>query len=397
MMGSWFSNISIRKKDGLDIEAVKEAVCGIMAQRNYLPADSEEDADEACAILSLEGSQWFTVCSGALGFEEPEKFSRLGLPVSKTLNTDVLGISCFDSDYIYLNLLNAAEKVDAWAGVGVAAVTDITRRTNLPKWESKVANLELFKKAVKDKYVFAEEVLGEVEPCLGLPKEQSRCEPDLVDELAPEGTVQYLHFKLSDKPSASEEKQVRIEKPRLNLEIEGDWGKPCAPETKSTLYLKNEGGGAKGLSIYFIGPYVKNDEITFSDTVLWRWKGDNLESHPVELQKTCMPDGKWAYYYHDPDYEILPKLGAIDRRLPLKQQLQMDRDQYIIFTFVPHGNGRKALDVTIVFAPDENPEGKANWNVWKDRGFKSKKAYFDFYNAIPNGLGFWKPRREDFD
>ena len=77
----------------------------------------------------------------------------------------------------------------------------------------------------------------------------------------------------------------------------------------------------------------------------------------------------------------------------------MDRDQFIIFTFIPHGNGRKALDVTIIFEPETNPEGAVSWNVWKGRGFKSKKAYFNFYEMIPNipGMNFWRPKREDYD
>ena len=396
-MGSWFSNIHIRKGETTGQNAVAEAVMKLLGGKGYYPVPTVDDADGSVVILSDEHSGWFSVYSEFLTFEMPERFAEIATPISKELQTDVLGISCFDSDYLYLNLINTGSKTNAWVSIGSAAEYGIRRRTNLSAWEANVEHFPDFSAYAKRRYIFAEEFLAKAEQCLALPQIYSTAGWDDLQESGLNEQATNLYFKRSDKPSDSEGSRAQGEKPRLNLEIEGDWGKPCEPETKSTIYLTNAGGGAKGLSIYFTGPYVKNDELTFSDATLWRWKGDDLESHPFELQKICMPDGKWAYYYHDPDYEILPKLGAIDRRLPLKQQLQMDRDQYIIFTFVPHGNGRKALDVTIVFTPDENPEGKASWNVWKGRGFKSKKAYFDFHKALPDGFGFWKLRREDYD
>ena len=53
--------------------------------------------------------------------------------------------------------------------------------------------------------------------------------------------------------------------------------------------------------------------------------------------------------------------------------------------FVPHGNHRKILDITVVLVPDKNPEGQTGWNVW--HGWGSKKAFIEHYNAI------WDERR----
>ena len=399
-MGNWFSNLHIRKDDVFTQDTVEEAIKGIMDAQGYQSAVSEEEAEGVIAILSDEHSGWFSIYSEMLAFEEPEQFAEIAAPLSRELQTDILGISCFDSDYLYLNLINPGSKTNAWVGIGSPSAYDIRRRTNLSAWKAKVDNFPHFTESAKKRYVFAEEFLAESEHCLTLPQIYSAANWEDLPELGLSEQAKYLYFKPADNTSSKEGTQTQYEKPRLHLEPEGDYNEPCTTEKKCTLYLRNYGGGSKGLSIYFTGPYVKDDELTFSDTTLWRWKGDDLESHPFELQKIRISNRKWAYYYHDPDFEILPRLTRtdIDKRLPLKKQLQIDRDQSIIFTFIPHGNDRKALDVTIVFEPDENPEGQVSWNVWKGH-FKSKKAYFDFYDLIPNipGMNFWKPKREDYD
>ena len=135
---------------------------------------------------------------------------------------------------------------------------------------------------------------AKAERCLTLPQTYSAANWDELQESGLGKRSKLLYFKSVAKSSSQKQNPI---KPRLHLEPDGDCFSPCTTEEKSTLYLKNWGGGSKGLSIYFTGPYVKNDELTFSDTTLWRWKGNDLEAHPFELQKICMPDGKWVYYY----------------------------------------------------------------------------------------------------
>ena len=293
-MGSWFSNIHIRKGETITQDTVEETIVKLLEGKGYYLTSTEDNAGGSAAIISDEHSGWFSVYSELLTFEEPEHFTEMAMPISRQLQTDVLGISCFDSDYLYLNLINAGSKTNAWVGIGSAAAYDIHRRTNLRAWETKVAFFLNFSAYAKTRYVFAEEFLAKAERCLTLPQTYSAANWDELQESGLNKRAKLLYFKSVAKSSSQKQNPI---KPRLHLEPDGDCFSPCTTEEKSTLYLKNWGGGSKGLSIYFTGPYVKNDELTFSDTTLWRWKGNDLEAHPFELQKICMPDGKWVYYY----------------------------------------------------------------------------------------------------
>lgn len=113
-----------------------------------------------------------------------------------------------------------------------------------------------------------------------------------------------------------------------------------------------------------------------------------------------LPDGQWAYYPHDPGLRIPPR---VDERLPPSKQLEVVYERSITVRFVPHGNPRKILDITVVLVPDQNPEGLFGWNVWKEWG--SKKAFIKQFNRIwdrPRASGppeIFPPilREEDFD
>ena len=109
-MGSWFSNLHIRKNETVNSEAAADWLRRHLAGRGYLAAASEE-ADGAVALI--DGENWVTVCSDILSLEDPGILKELAEPLSGDLRTDVLGIACFDSDYLYLNLLNRAENVNA--------------------------------------------------------------------------------------------------------------------------------------------------------------------------------------------------------------------------------------------------------------------------------------------
>ena len=117
-MGSWFSNMNIRKGQAVTVDAVAQVLVRMMGERGYEAAASAEDADGLLALLVGEDSEWITVCSDLLPLEEPEQFAPLGNALSAALHTDVLGIACFDSDFLWLNLLNADEKLDGWVGIG---------------------------------------------------------------------------------------------------------------------------------------------------------------------------------------------------------------------------------------------------------------------------------------
>lgn len=196
-MGMWFSNLHIRKHEMTTAEAVEQAVCKLMDKKGYCPALSEQDAEVAVAILSSDRSQWFSVHSEVLMFEQSDDFAEMAIPMSTELQTDILGISCFDSDYLYLNLIHAELKKDAWLEIGEDLDYEIGRPTELAAWETEVADFPRFSECAEKEYVFAEEFLWEVEDCLALPAccsvgdyDSIQLEPETAEAL----TIQYLYF-----------------------------------------------------------------------------------------------------------------------------------------------------------------------------------------------------------
>lgn len=365
-MGSWFSNLHIRKNNTITETAVAEYICEVMAAKQYFPVASEDEADGAFAIVSDDRSQWYSVYSDLFSFNEPKQFADYASPMSTKLKTDILGISCFDSDFLYLNLIDAANEVDAWAGVGSAAGLGIRKRTNLSAWRNKVSDFGGFKESMRKKFVFAEEVLAEVEHCIHLPRELGAASYEYLSDFGFDERAVFLYFKLPEAMKTQDAPKLVQRMASL---------RPCFLDEPSTVSGINVGGASKGLSVYFVGPYVENEEITFSDVCFVKWKNNYPEAVPFELKKVQLSDGQWAYYYHDPGYKIWPK---VDERLPMTKRMRVENEHSIIVRFVPHGAPRKILDITVVLVPDKNPEGQTGWNVWHQ--FGSKKAYIQFHN-----------------
>ena len=197
-MGMWFSNLHIKKNAATTADALEQAVCKLMDEKGYCPALSEEDAEVVVTILSSDSSKWFSVHSEALLFEEPDDFAEMAMPISTELKTDVLGISCFDSDFLYLNLIHTELGKDAFVGIGEGPGYDIERTTELAAWESEVTDFPHFSECAKKEYVFAEEFLYEVQECLALPASCSAVDCDYIQEMEQElketCTIKYLYF-----------------------------------------------------------------------------------------------------------------------------------------------------------------------------------------------------------
>jgi len=385
-MGSWFSNLHIRKDGTMTEEAIDAYIRKLMAARDYLPAESEQEADGAFAILSDERSQWYSVYSDLFSFDDPKAFSDYATPMSAEWKTDILGISCFDSDYLYLNLIDSENQVNAWAGIGSAMGTGIWRRTNTAAWKGKVIDHNAFRESIKKKFVFAEDVLSETAHCLELPQELSVASYEHLSDQEWNTPPTYLYFKLPDTKK-TKAAPILVQHTISMM--------PCFPERPSIVSAVNTGGESKGLSVYFLGPYVEHEEITFSDVCFLSEKNGQFVENPVALKKVRLSDGQWAYYHHDPAYRLPPK---VDDRLPPVKRTKQEMNRSVTVRFIPHGDPAKILDITVVLVPDQNLQGQTAWNVW--HRFGSKKAYIQYHNQI------WKNkpgcedlllREEDYD
>lgn len=322
-MGSWFSGLHVRKNGTVTTDLLSEYFRKAMLCRKYVPVASSEDADCSIAVVTEEQSQWFSVYSDSFSFEEVSR-ANFAVRMSEDLKTEILGISCFDSDYLYLNLINASSGTGAWAGVGSAAGLGLHRRNNLSAWKNHVDDFDTFKASMKKKYIFAEEVLAEIENCIHLPKENGAASYEYLEDLGLSERAVCLYFKLP-------EDAVEREKPTLELSCYP--AEPCFLEKCHAVSVRNVGGGAKGLSVFFTGSYVENDEITFSDVSLIKHNRNGFEFIPVELKKVRLTDGRSAYCFCDPEYKILPK---VDNRLPALKKYQVEMEREIRIRFIPH-------------------------------------------------------------
>ena len=364
-MGSWFCNLQIRKKENVTKDAVLGALVEFMKNRGYLPVEKAEEANATVAIVADTQCPWISVYSDGLMHDDSDSCSAIATPVSARLHTDVVGIACFDSDYLYLNLVNADEEVNGWVGIGKGAELGIKRRNSLTPWKKKVADYPAFSAAAKESYICADEFLSVAAPCLGLPVEQSATSLDYLKNEELNAQAIYLYF-------CAEDENLDTRVPKL-ASCYLRYALPCLNGKKNKMAALNVGTASKGLTICFMGPFVEHEEINFEDVTIKDLAGKQCY-YPL-LKKKQLPDGQWAYVGHVADYEILP---AIPKRITDARRRRLEDERIIWIYFTPYGNPRKMLDVTVSIFPDENPQGQAIWNVWHRHG--SKSAFIKYHN-----------------
>ena len=362
-MGSWFSNLHIRKTEVITRESVCNCIRDTLAEKKCTQVECAEGADFAVTVYIAQNSNWISICSQVFAHDDPDSCKDIAAPLSAQLHTDVMGIACFDSDYLYLNLINADESVDAWIGIGAGKELGITRRNNVTAWKKKVADYPAFSAAVKGTYVCADEFLAVTDSCLGLPTEQGGISLDYLKDTSLQQDAFLLYFRKAEE-SRSIGPNIQIYHMRYAV--------PCFDGKENSVLFLNNGNEFRGLSVYFLGPFVEHEEITFSNIRLGYLRDPFRD---LVLKKIQLSDGQWVYYSHIPD--ILMPPGIRGRMKPEKRyQLELERVRKI--SFVPHGNPRKMLDITVIIIPDGNPDNHAKWNIWHQHG--SKEAFINWHN-----------------
>ena len=360
-MGSWFSNMSIRRSQAVTVDAVAQVLVRMMGERGYEAAELAEDADGVLALLVGEDSEWITVCSDLLPLEEPEQFVPLGNALSAALHADVLGIACFDSDFLWLNLLNADEKLDGWVGIGSGRELGFSRRSKLTPWKKKVRDYARFAQCARESYIVADGFLYDNAENLGLPQQQSSMGAQYLQEVAPERMAAQLYFRQREALQPTELVELAHYENSL----------PCLDGYENHLSAINLGAPGTGLRIWFLVPGGEPDAVVFENVRLWR----DQQSMPIELTRAQMPDGGWAWCWHDPQFSIAP---AVKGRMKQGKREELMQQRRFTVHFTPRGNGRKMLDIQIGFVPDENPEGGTWWHVWSKYG--SREAFIQHHN-----------------
>ena len=362
-MGAYFSNLQIRKTKELDTDKIKEAVSALMEKSRYKAVSNQEEADVTVIIFNGD-SPWVSVCSDGIEIYDDKTSEALLRPLSAELDTDVMAVSCFDSDYLLLNLINESEKINAWANIGRNSEERFPRRTVFSPWKVKVSDFEQFKRAIRDKYDCAEDVLGRLESILDLPVAQSSINVSNLDEFENKKPFTCLYFSLPGDKSPKKPTGLKITHFSLT---------PCKIGENSIITAINTGGSSRGIAIAFTGDYVEHEDITFTDVELeYGFDKTPAKEISVSLCKREIAEGKWAYCAEIPHFLIRDRVNL---DLPPKKKADLEFAREIGIRFTPLGNPEKLLDICVHLIPLSNPQGQCYWCVWLLDG--SKEAYVE--------------------
>lgn len=363
-MGYSFSNLHIKKHDDVQLQQVKESLCRYLEGQNYHLVSSESASDFALYILEPD-SEWFSVCCDAIDFSDTPSIETICKPISSSLHTDVIASSCFDSDFLFLNLINTEESVAAWAKFGQDRLNCFHRRNAYKLWDGKVSDTESFKQILKKRYVFAEEAWRDIEPLLQMYPGQGLFSQDALCEFE-QDLISVVYFASSD---------VKQQNPtKLNISTYSLM--PCKIGQDTLISAINLGGSSKGLSIAFSGSYVETEELSFRDVQLeYHFDLQPRKTIPLTLEKVKTADNRWIYYAAIPNFSIPER---VKDGLPWKRKLDEEYKRSFGVRFTPEGNPRKLLDICVHFIPLSNSEAQCCWCVWFRSG--TKKAYIEQFN-----------------
>ena len=349
-MGAYFSNLHVRKND-TDPSRLVSFITEYFAGKGYISANPDT-ADMQISLYVPEDSGWVSVCSEA--FTHTDILS-LAPKLSEVCKTEILSVACFDSDYLFVNLLSTEKEFDLWLNIGDTPEIKKPRRSAVAAWKGHVTDHTRFKAASGKDYVCAEDFLREAQEDLGISFEQCTGS-DL-----PEATTT-LFFS---SPLAKSASPTKLTIPMYDL-------KPCEPGKRAACSVLNQGTASKGICILFTGDYVASEDITIDDAeFFYTDKRGQSVSIPITFEKREWIENLWVYCWEDESFPIPP---AVSDGLPPQVKMKKEFARSFGIRYVPNGNKRKFLDITVVFAPLSNFEkGQCGWCVWSRAG--SKKDY----------------------
>ena len=354
-MGNYFSNLHIKTNEKTNLAEAEAVITEYFASVGAVPAEQDGDF-EVTVCVPDSGGYMSVYCDRFV----PSDVMALSPVMSERFETDVLSIACFDSDYLFLNLVNVSEAADAWLNIGKSYEISPPRRTNMAAWRKRVSDFELFKAAAKQKYICAEDFLQTAEKSLGLPYEQA------VD-IGECAKSRKLYFSA---PIAEDIPPTKLVIDRFELT-------PCQPGKISACFVSNKGAASKGIAVLFRGNYVEHEDITIDDAEFsYHDSHGNWVNIPISWKKIKLNNGEWAYFWEDEKFKIQPRVSE-----SLPPNVQADKEYLRSFgvRYTPHGDRRKFLDIAVTFVPLSNAlAGQCTWRVWGRHS--SKREYIEQHN-----------------
>ena len=349
-MGMFFSNIHIKKNNNFTIDELISFLTADMTLKGYKLLESDENAEMSIAIYSSDNSQWISVASDVYNFNDDKDTRVAAEPISEKFNTDVIAVSCMDSDYAFMHLINSAQQVDGWINSGAPYDgTKVPRRTSVSQWKNVVSDIEKFKAVVKEKNTFAEEVLFSSAELLGMDTIQCALEPDRT-ELINKNRLVKLYFSL---PQGTEKVLPDFQIIHYSLS-------PCMEDQNQVVFVNNKGGRSKGIGIMFVGDYIEyNDVIIYNATFESDYGSEMCKRVPITFEKKKNKDGNIVLWWEDKSFQIPP---AVNPKLPMMKRMNLEFKKEFGIRFFVKGNEEKFRDVKVYLIPLENV--KNGWDSW---------------------------------
>lgn len=189
-MGYSFSNIQLKKNGAFSSQKADALAFLTTMGKGLSLTENRDEADLGLTVVWNDESPWIAVVSDFFD-EDPPALLAAAKTLSRQMSTTALAIYCYDSDYLFLNLIDAPKNVDIWANCGTFPDGSVPRRSSFYAWRRYVNDVDAFSDAMREERAFAEECLYDVEPMLALPSSQSIF--GVGEELKDYSTRQYFY------------------------------------------------------------------------------------------------------------------------------------------------------------------------------------------------------------
>ena len=364
-MGQFFNNLHILKNKEFDKERLMDSIIKYMTGKGFTLDMGSPDL--SVIIYDPDDSDWISIATEAFEFYSLENIKNTVNSFTSVGSTSAITAACYDSDFLQLSLTNFDTDEEGWLNAGRPEEGMKLKSDSFSAWKKIVKDVDKLKEIAAADYVFAEEAFGKVADLIGMNPKQTTIST----------STEYFDGSEVIKFFFSAPKQTvdlpKFEIPRAN-------GLPCRIGESDVVGVVNKGGQGKGIGVMFVGDYVENDEITFSDTKLQIQENGEWKFIPFELKKNKLSNGKMCYYWTDTNF-LIP--SCVSEKIPLDKRMSMEFEREIGIRFTPQGNPRKVLDIRIVIYPLSNSrDGQTSWYVYKP--FGSKANYIEFHKELFN-------------
>ena len=314
-MGYSYSNIQL-KAGGRPVDAAKIAEM-LAAGHKLKKADSPEGADVVIAVGPENAGGWVTIVSDTFD-QDLEACCKAAKALSEEYGTQAIAISCLDSDYLCLNLLDVQNNVDAWAASGKYPEGKAPRRSSLNAWEGYVTDVAAMRQVMRSYHSFAEECLDDLEDILGLPVSQGQC---CVDDADPEKGFTCFYYAAEAAKSAE---GMTVFKPSAFT------GRGYGFKGVNLTSFVNYSGASRGVGVVFAGPGISQGNVAIPN--MWIQIHDRRRSKciPVELKEVTLKNGEKGLYGEAPEVRIRE---TVPDGLPMSKARELYWDRMIIVRY----------------------------------------------------------------